>query len=100
MIKLLQDRKTTESNLSSPIPSTLKESLDTSKNRQPRKSLNVSGPVQAYVASLKNFWFPVAFSEDLKGDTMVSLLPGNSFFPFQLVSKEQLEIYIPYKTQH
>ncbi|CAI9764026.1 unnamed protein product [Fraxinus pennsylvanica] len=71
--KLLQDRNTTESNLLSPIPSTLTESLDTAKNRQPRRSLNVSGPVQSYDAHLKNFWFPVAFSEDLKDDAMIPI---------------------------
>ncbi|KAL2503588.1 Chlorophyllide a oxygenase [Abeliophyllum distichum] len=71
--KLLQDRNTTESNLSSPIPSTSTESLDTAKNMQPRRSLNVSGPVQSYDAHLKNFWFPVAFAADLKDDTMIPI---------------------------
>jgi len=40
--------------------------------KQPRRSLNVSGPVKPYNPSLKNFWYPVAFSSDLKDDTMVN----------------------------
>lgn len=36
-----------------------------------RRSLNISGPVKPYSANLKNFWYPVAFSSDLKDDTMV-----------------------------
>ncbi|EES04263.1 chlorophyllide a oxygenase, chloroplastic [Sorghum bicolor] len=41
--------------------------------KQPRRSLNVSGPVKPYNPSLKNFWYPVAFSSDLKDDTMVPI---------------------------
>ncbi|KAL0326166.1 UNVERIFIED_CONTAM: Chlorophyllide a oxygenase, chloroplastic [Sesamum radiatum] len=41
--------------------------------RLPKKSLNVSGPVQPYHARLRNFWYPVAFSADLKDDTMVPI---------------------------
>uniref|UniRef100_A0A0D3CNM0 Rieske domain-containing protein n=1 Tax=Brassica oleracea var. oleracea TaxID=109376 RepID=A0A0D3CNM0_BRAOL len=37
------------------------------------KSLNVSGPVQPYSPHLKNFWYPVAFTADLKHDTMVPI---------------------------
>uniref|UniRef100_A0A0D9XMN9 Rieske domain-containing protein n=1 Tax=Leersia perrieri TaxID=77586 RepID=A0A0D9XMN9_9ORYZ len=37
------------------------------------RSLNVSGPVQSYNPSLKNFWYPVTFSSDLKDDTMVPI---------------------------
>jgi hypothetical protein len=43
------------------------------KNKQPRRRLDVSGPVKPYNPSLKNFWYPVAFSSDLKApDTMVT----------------------------
>uniref|UniRef100_M8AXE7 Chlorophyllide a oxygenase, chloroplastic n=1 Tax=Aegilops tauschii TaxID=37682 RepID=M8AXE7_AEGTA len=38
-----------------------------------RRSLNISGPVKPYSANLKNFWYPVAFSSDLKDDTMVPI---------------------------
>uniref|UniRef100_A0A0E0MAX0 Rieske domain-containing protein n=1 Tax=Oryza punctata TaxID=4537 RepID=A0A0E0MAX0_ORYPU len=38
-----------------------------------RPSLDVSGPVQPYNPSLKNFWYPVAFSSDLKDNTMVPI---------------------------
>ncbi|XP_008219635.1 PREDICTED: chlorophyllide a oxygenase, chloroplastic [Prunus mume] len=71
--KLLQDRATTYSEEASPSPSTSTQSLDTVKRRLPRKGLNISGPVQPYHPRLKNFWYPVAFSTDLKDDTMVPL---------------------------
>ncbi|XP_059630744.1 chlorophyllide a oxygenase, chloroplastic [Cornus florida] len=72
--KLLQDRNTTESDRTSSSPSTSTETLDTVKSKMPRKkSLNVSGPVQPYHPHLKNFWYPVAFSNDLKDDTMVPI---------------------------
>ncbi|KAL6616753.1 hypothetical protein ACP70R_039023 [Stipagrostis hirtigluma subsp. patula] len=41
--------------------------------KQRRRALNVSGPVKPYNPSLKNFWYPVAFSSDLKEDTMVPI---------------------------
>lgn len=41
------------------------------KRKPPRRSLRVSGPLEPYSANLKNFWYPVAFSADLKDDTMV-----------------------------
>ncbi|XP_043720506.1 chlorophyllide a oxygenase, chloroplastic-like [Telopea speciosissima] len=70
--RLLQDRSTTESDRSSFTPSTSSSSsLVTVKS--PRKSLNVSGPVQPYHPCLKNFWYPVAFSTDLKDDTMIPI---------------------------
>lgn len=68
--RLLQDRNTTtmEITTSSP-PSTSKETVE---RKSQRKGLNVSGPVQPYHPRLKNFWYPVAFSRDLKEDTLVS----------------------------
>lgn len=71
--RLLQDRSTTETDGISPAPSTSTESLVTAKKRIPRKGLNVSGPVQPYHPCLKNFWYPVAFSSDLKDDTMIPI---------------------------
>lgn len=70
--RLLQDRSATASNQTSPSPSTSTQTLDVVQRRLPRKSLDVSGPVQPYHPHLKNFWYPVAFSNDLKDDTMVS----------------------------
>lgn len=35
--------------------------------------LNVSGPTEPYPVWLKNFWYPVAFTVDLKSDIMVSM---------------------------
>ncbi|KAA8538458.1 hypothetical protein F0562_027996 [Nyssa sinensis] len=71
--RLLQDRNTTESNFTSASPSTSTQSLDTVKSKLPQKSLNVSGPVKPFHPRLKNFWYPVAFSADLKEDTMVPI---------------------------
>ncbi|KAJ8541715.1 hypothetical protein K7X08_002531 [Anisodus acutangulus] len=50
--RLLQERSTAESDCS---------------------TLNVSGPVQDYCSRLKSFWYPVAFSADLKDDTMLPI---------------------------
>lgn len=71
--KLLQDRNTTGSDLLLPTPSTSTPPRAAVKRAQPKRNLNVSGPVQPYNDNLKNFWYPVAFSADLKDDTMVSL---------------------------
>ncbi|KZV33029.1 chlorophyll synthase [Dorcoceras hygrometricum] len=73
--KILQDRKTSDSDSLLSTPSTSSaQFLDTVENsKQSRRGLNVSGPVQPYSANLKNFWYPVAFSADLKDDTMVPL---------------------------
>ena len=70
--RLLQDRNQAEPDQESPSPSTSTQSLDTVKRKSPQKSLNVSGPVQPYHPHLKNFWYPVAFSTDLKDGTMVN----------------------------
>ncbi|KAL7616855.1 hypothetical protein Lser_V15G00295 [Lactuca serriola] len=73
--RLLQDRNTittTESINSS--PSTSKpppESIERKTTK--RKGLNVSGPVPPYHPNLKNFWYPVAFSKDLKEDTLMPI---------------------------
>lgn len=80
--RLLQDRSTAESNQTSTSPSTSMASLDIVKSKPPRKNLNVSGPVQPYHPCLKNFWYPVAFSTDLKDDTMVSQFSKHLSFLF------------------
>lgn len=36
------------------------------------KTLDVSGPVAPYPAQLKNYWYPVAFSDHIDEKTMVS----------------------------
>ncbi|KAL8166117.1 hypothetical protein V2J09_007616 [Rumex salicifolius] len=71
--RLLQERSTTETDEASTSPSTSTEVLSTVNRKTPRKSLNVSGPVPKYHPKLKNFWYPVAFSTDLKDDTMVPI---------------------------
>ncbi|KAJ6681649.1 IRON-SULFUR DOMAIN CONTAINING PROTEIN [Salix koriyanagi] len=69
--RLFQDRRPAESDQASPSTST--QSLDTVKNKSSRKNLKVSGPVQPYQPHLKNFWYPVAFSTDLKDGTMIPI---------------------------
>ncbi|PIN16175.1 Chlorophyllide-a oxygenase [Handroanthus impetiginosus] len=71
--KILKDRNTTKPDLFLPTPTTSSEALDTTKIRQPKRSLDVSGPVQPYNNRLKNFWYPVAFSADLKDATMLPI---------------------------
>lgn len=85
--KILQDRNTTESELLLSTPTTSSTpSLSTVKNRQPKRSINVSGPVQPYNDRLKNFWYPVAFSGGLKDDTMVIFLLHVSLSFFLVLS--------------
>ncbi|KAF5725324.1 hypothetical protein HS088_TW23G00045 [Tripterygium wilfordii] len=71
--RLLPDRITAEADLPSPSPSMSSTSLEAVNKKLPRKSLNVSGPVQPYHPRLKNFWYPLAFSADLKDDTMIPI---------------------------
>ncbi|KAG6388667.1 hypothetical protein SASPL_150099 [Salvia splendens] len=68
--KILQDTSTTGPDLLLPS-STL--SLPPAKSRPPKRSINVSGPVQPYNDHLKNFWYPIAFSAGLKDDTMIPI---------------------------
>lgn len=69
--KILQERNIPEDDASGPSTST--RSAESVKSRQTRRNLNVSGPVSHYSPRLKNFWYPVAFSADLKDDTMVHI---------------------------
>lgn len=70
--RLLQDRNTTVTEITISPPSTSKPPLETVEKKTQRKGLNVSGPMQPYHPRLKNFWYPVAFSRDVKEDTLVS----------------------------
>lgn len=36
------------------------------------KTLNISGPMAPYPAQLKNYWYPVAFSDHIDEKTMVN----------------------------
>ncbi|CAA6663815.1 unnamed protein product [Spirodela intermedia] len=73
--KLIPERNTSAtsssecSSLAPSVPSSSGNSM--AKKQPPRRTLNVSGPVQPYHPNLKNFWYPVAFSSALKDDTMV-----------------------------
>ena len=69
--RLLLARNATESD--KPSTPTSVQDLDREKTNIGAKSLNVSGPVQPYSPNLKNFWYPVAFTADLKHDTMVCI---------------------------
>ncbi|XP_074560694.1 LOW QUALITY PROTEIN: chlorophyllide a oxygenase, chloroplastic-like [Curcuma longa] len=55
------------------FPSTSSTYIETSEVRSRKRGLNVSGPVKSYHPNLKNFWYPVAFSNDLKDDIMVPI---------------------------
>lgn len=81
--KLLEDKNTievTESNTTTLSRNTYSEPLETAESRAERKSIRVSGPVKPYHPRLKNFWYPVAFSNDLKEDTLVSHFRYNFVF--------------------
>ncbi|KAK9743483.1 hypothetical protein RND81_03G242400 [Saponaria officinalis] len=69
--RLLQDRRTTDIHQTDASPSTSTQSSEAVKRKVPRTNLDVSGPVKSYHPSLKNFWYPVAFTSDLKEDTMI-----------------------------
>ncbi|XP_038884581.1 chlorophyllide a oxygenase, chloroplastic isoform X1 [Benincasa hispida] len=69
--RLLQDRNTAELDSPSTSTDTSTHSHASVNRRSPKKSLNVSGPVEPYHPRLKNFWYPVAFSSDLKNDIMI-----------------------------
>ncbi|CAL9764266.1 unnamed protein product [Musa acuminata subsp. burmannicoides] len=73
--RLLQEKSSCDSSIEciTLTPSTSSASKDPVKSKSSRRSLNVSGPVQPYHSSLKNFWYPVAFSKDLKDDTMIPI---------------------------
>ncbi|KAL8196758.1 hypothetical protein R6Q57_024521 [Mikania cordata] len=69
--RLLQDRDTLTTEITTSFPpSTFKETYE---RKTQRKGLNVSGPVQPYHPRLKNFWYPVAFSRDMKEDTLIPI---------------------------
>lgn len=91
--KLLEDRNATGSDVASPSSSTSTQSSEV-KRKLPRKSLDVSGPVKPYHPRLKNFWYPVAFSTDLKDDTMVKLYSKVQVFYHQIL--QHIDIFSLY----
>lgn len=93
--KLLQEKDTREigSDCSSLTPSTSSPSAETMMKQPRRRGLNVSGPVQPYHPNLKNFWYPVAFSRDLKEDTMVGLTDLSCFHP-KMEKKEEKSSHV------
>ncbi|KAH7421330.1 hypothetical protein KP509_13G051300 [Ceratopteris richardii] len=46
-------------------------SRQSSASKRKNHGLMVAGPVKSYSPSLKNFWYPVAFTDDIEEDTMV-----------------------------
>ena len=80
--KLLQEKSTMEvdTDFSMVNQRTLSTSISEDKMsmQRQRRGLDVSGPVKDYHPNLKNFWYPVAFSKDLKEDTMVRERDENS----------------------
>lgn len=74
--KLLQESPMAESGLQTREPSASTsvavEHQARARVMNPSKgSLNVSGPVNVYSETLRNFWYPVAFSADVDDETMV-----------------------------
>ncbi|KAH7422540.1 hypothetical protein KP509_12G013500 [Ceratopteris richardii] len=74
--KLLQQGTIAESGPKTvdPLPSDgdFAESNARIKHKNRRKGpLNVSGPVKGYSEAIRNFWYPIAFSADVSGETMV-----------------------------
>lgn len=66
-ILLVENSQESDSSATTAITQTTSSS---SLTKQQRKGLNIAGPVQPYHPTLKNFWYPVAFSCDVKDDTM------------------------------
>ncbi|MFS7983577.1 putative chlorophyllide a oxygenase [Helianthus anomalus] len=71
--KLLEDKTSVTSDTATPSPTTYSAAFETAKSKAQRKSISVSGPVKPYHPCLKNFWYPVAFSRDLKDDTLIPI---------------------------
>lgn len=75
--KLLHAGTVAESRVGTMEPSTsgsvsMDHEIIQSKSRSPSKgSLNVSGPVKAFSESLRNFWYPIAFSADVNDETLI-----------------------------
>lgn len=75
--KLLQESTLSEGRVKTMRPSTSKTgSTDTGAQTAMRRnsskgSVNVSGPVAVYSETLRNFWYPIAFSADVDSETLV-----------------------------
>ena len=72
METLVNDKLLDDKNTASSATTTLSHTTSPPYETAERKSIRVSGPVKPYHPRLKNFWYPVAFSNDLKDDTLVS----------------------------
>ncbi|EPS61654.1 hypothetical protein M569_13139, partial [Genlisea aurea] len=73
METLVNDKTLQETNKTEPDSNASTSYSRKGINNKYRRSLHVSGPVEPYNARLRNFWYPVAFSADLKDDTMVPI---------------------------
>ncbi|PWA66049.1 pheophorbide a oxygenase, Rieske [Artemisia annua] len=71
--KLLDDKNTASSTTTTLSHTTYTPPYETAESKAERKSIRVSGPVKPYHPRLKNFWYPVAFSNDLKDDTLIPI---------------------------
>ncbi|GJX35482.1 chlorophyllide A oxygenase, chloroplastic, partial [Tanacetum coccineum] len=71
--KLLEDKNTATSETTTLSRPTDTPPFETAESKAERKSIRVSGPVKPYHPRLKNFWYPVAFSTDLKDDTLIPI---------------------------
>lgn len=72
--ELLQERIPTESCFDSmSLNASISSSPVAVNMKSPRRGLDISGPIKPYHPNLKNFWCPVAFSADLKDDTMIPI---------------------------
>ncbi|XP_071731349.1 chlorophyllide a oxygenase, chloroplastic-like [Rutidosis leptorrhynchoides] len=65
--KLLDKKTLDTARTNDPAP------YETAESKAERKSIRVSGPVKPYHPRLKNFWYPVAFTNDLKHDTLIPI---------------------------
>ncbi|XP_076919856.1 chlorophyllide a oxygenase, chloroplastic-like [Bidens hawaiensis] len=70
---LLEDKKSTEPDTTTLPTASYTPTFETTESKAQRKSISVSGPVKRYHPRLKNFWYPVAFSSDLKDDTLTPI---------------------------
>ncbi|XP_076953657.1 chlorophyllide a oxygenase, chloroplastic-like [Bidens hawaiensis] len=70
---LLEDKKSTTPDTTTLPPASYTPTFETAESKAQRKSISVSGPVKCYHSHLKNFRYPVAFSSDLKDDTLIPI---------------------------
>ncbi|KAL9234740.1 hypothetical protein vseg_009573 [Gypsophila vaccaria] len=71
--RLLHDPHSPPSHPLHPSATSSSHSSDSVDTKLPPRHLHVSGPVKPYHPAFKNFWYPVAFTSDLKHDTMIPI---------------------------